>query len=76
MKRRVASILTVFMPLLANSAAYAASGAGEDNIGFFAWLFLAMCALILVGQLLPAILLMFGFARSFKKEGEKAKTEG
>ena len=76
MKKRAASVLTTFMPLLLSSAAHAASGAGEDNIGFFAWLFLAMCALILVGQLLPAILLMFGFAKSFKKEGEKAKSEG
>ena len=76
MRKKVASVLTVLTPLLASSVAYAASGAGEDNIGFFAWLFLAMCGLILVGQLLPAVLLMFGFARGLKKEGEKAKNEG
>lgn len=76
MKKRAASVLTVLTPLLASSAAYAASGAGEDNIGFFAWLFLAMCGLILIGQLLPALLLMFGFAKGLKKEDEKAKNEG
>lgn len=76
MKKLAASVITVLSGLLTSPAVYAASGAGDDNIGFFAWLFMAMCGLILVGQLLPAALLMFGFVKGFKKEEEKAKTEG
>lgn len=75
MKKFAASLITLLSGLITCPAVYAASGAGEDNIGFFAWLFLAMCGLILVGQLLPAVLLMFGFAKGLKKEEEKAESE-
>lgn len=39
---------------IANSA-FAASGAREDKSDFVVWAFLAFCALIVIGQLLPLI---------------------
>ncbi|AJE04227.1 hypothetical protein [Geobacter pickeringii] len=53
--------------------ALAASGAREDNSGIFVWIFLGFCALIIVAQLLPAVLMMFGFAKGLKKERPLAK---
>lgn len=53
--------------------ALAASGAREDNSGIFVWIFLGFCALIVVAQLLPALLMMLGFAKGLKKEQPLAK---
>jgi len=52
------------------SSVFAASGAREDNSGIFVWIFLGFCALIIAAQLLPALLLMLGFAKGIKKETE------
>ncbi len=48
--------------------AFAASGARDDNSGFFVWAFLAVCALIIVAQVLPAAMTLLGFARGVKKD--------
>ena len=48
------------------SSAFAASGAREDNSGIFAGIFLAFCALIVVAQMLPAVLMMLGFGIGFE----------
>jgi len=53
--------------------ALAASGAREDNSGIFVWIFLGFCALIIVAQLAPALLMMLGFAKGLKKEPHTAK---
>ncbi|GLI37407.1 hypothetical protein KI811_13140 [Geobacter hydrogenophilus] len=50
------------------SSAFAASGAREDNSGIFVWIFLGFCALIVVLQLVPAVLMMLGMAKGLKKE--------
>lgn len=55
------------------SSVFAASGAREDNSGIFVWIFLGFCALIVVAQLLPALLMMLGFAKGLKKEQPMAK---
>lgn len=58
------------------SSVLAASGAEEDNSGIFVWVFLVMCALIILGQLLPVVMLMLGFAKGAAKERPvKAETE-
>lgn len=56
------------MDLTAASAAYAASSAREDNSGLFVWAFLGLCALIVVVQFIPAVLLLFGFVKGMSKE--------
>lgn len=69
-----ARILNVSVLLLASvSSAFAASGAREDNSGVFVWIFLAFCALIIIAQLLPAVLMMFGMAKGLTKAPETAK---
>lgn len=50
------------------STALAASGAREDNSGIFVWLFLGICALIIVAQLIPSVLVLIGFAKGVSKE--------
>jgi hypothetical protein len=40
-----------------------ASGGRVDDSGFFVWIFLGFCALIVVAQVIPAVLLMFGLAK-------------
>jgi hypothetical protein len=55
--------------------ALAASGAREDNSGIFVWIFLGFCALIIVAQLMPAVLMMLGFAKGLRKEPTMAKEE-
>jgi hypothetical protein len=41
----------------------AANGLSEDNSGIFVWVFLGFCALIVVAQVIPAILLMTGMVK-------------
>lgn len=50
------------------SSAFAASGAREDNSGIFVWVFLGFCALVVVLQLMPAVLMLLGFAKGLQKE--------
>lgn len=56
-------VLATLMGILAPVSAFAASGAHEDGSGLFVWVFLGFCALIVVAQVVPALLLMFGMAK-------------
>ena len=47
---------------------WAADAVREDNSNWFVWIFLAFCALIVVAQLIPAVMMMLGFAKGVKKE--------
>jgi hypothetical protein len=58
----------LMMTIGSASSAFAASGAREDNSGLFVWIFLGFCALIIVAQLMPAVLMMLGFAKAMGKE--------
>ena len=55
--------LATLMGILAPVSAFAASGIREDSSGIFVWVFLGFCALIVVAQVIPAVLLMFGMAK-------------
>jgi hypothetical protein len=55
--------LATLMGILAPASAFAASGLREDSSGIFVWVFLGFCALIVVAQVVPAVLLMFGMAK-------------
>ncbi len=41
----------------------ATNGLSEDNSGIFVWVFLGFCALIVVAQVIPAVLLMTGMVK-------------
>lgn len=58
----------LLMCIGSTSSAFAASGAREDNSGLFVWIFLGFCALIVIAQLMPVMLLMFGFAKGLSKD--------
>ena len=55
--------LAILMGILAPATAMAASGLSEDNSGIFVWVFLGFCALIVVAQVIPAVLLMTGMVK-------------
>lgn len=47
---------------------WAADAAREaDNSNLFVWIFLAFCALIIIAQLIPAVMMLLGFAKGTKK---------
>jgi hypothetical protein len=46
----------------------ATEGREADNSGLFVWIFLAFCALIVVAQLIPAAMVLFGAVKGVKKE--------
>ena len=55
--------------LFQGTSLWAAEVAGrEDNSDLFVWVFLGFCALIIVAQLIPALLVLFGFAKGVKRE--------
>lgn len=45
----------------------------EDHSGLLCWIFLGFCALIVVAQLLPAIMMMAGMAKGIAEHTEKAE---
>lgn len=56
-------VLATIMGIIAPVTVFAASGVREDNSGIFVWVFLGFCALIVVAQVIPAVLLMLGMAK-------------
>lgn len=56
-------IITLMGIIAPATAMAAASGVREDSSGIFVWVFLGFCALIVVAQVIPAVLLMFGMAK-------------
>ena len=68
--------LATIMGTIAPATAFAASGAAADNgSGLFVWIFLGFFALIIVGQLVPAIMLMTGLVKGIASKTE-VKSEG
>jgi hypothetical protein len=47
---------------------WAATTGREDNSDLFVWIFLGFCALIVVAQLIPAAMVLFGVVKGVKKE--------
>lgn len=70
--KTTARILTATSILSGPAATAFAAGPREDTSGIFVWIFLGFCALIVVAQLLPAVLVLFGFAKAIGKEKEVA----
>ncbi|GFE62802.1 hypothetical protein [Geobacter sp. AOG2] len=54
------------------AAAFAATTATVENTGLMGWIFLGFGALVIIGQAIPAVLMMIGFAKGLTgKETEK-----
>ena len=63
--------LAALIATLAPATAFAASTLHEDNSGIFVWVFLGFCALIVVVQVMPAVILMLGFAKGLSAKMSK-----
>ena len=57
------ALITTIIGTIAPATAFAANGLSEDNSGIFVWVFLGFCALIVVAQIIPALLLMTGMVK-------------
>ena len=51
---------------------WAAATGQEDNSDLFVWIFLGFCALIVVAQLIPAAMVLFGVVKGVKKDTVEA----
>ena len=66
--------LATVMGIIAPATAFAASGAGDEGSGIFVWIFLGFFAVIVVGQLIPAVMLITGLVKGIVSKAE-TKTE-
>ena len=53
--------------------AFAATGTREDHSGILVWAFLGLCALIVVAQVVPAVLMMIGMVKGFVRTRHPAR---
>ena len=57
--------LATIMGIIAPATAFAASGASGEGSSIFIWIFLGFFAVIVVGQLVPAVMLITGLIKAF-----------
>jgi hypothetical protein len=55
--------LATIMGIIAPATAFAASGVSDEGSGIFVWIFLGFFAVIVVGQLIPAVMLITGLVK-------------
>jgi len=55
--------LATIIGTIAPATAFAANTTRVDDSGLFVWIFLGFCALIVIAQVMPAALLLFGMAK-------------
>jgi len=67
------TINTIIAALATTTTAFAANGAAEEP-GLLAWGFLGFCAVILVGQLVPAAMLVIGAFKGLATAPKEVKT--
>ena len=66
--------IATLMGILAPVTAFAAGGRVDDS-GIFVWVFLGFCALIVVAQVIPAVMLMFGMVKGIVSVVKDEKVE-
>ena len=66
---------TAALWLTALTPAWAADIARADHSGLWVWAFLALCALIVVAQLAPALMLLVGMVRGAAESWRLAREE-
>jgi hypothetical protein len=62
--------IATIMGIIAPATAFAASGSSDEGSGIFVWIFLGFFAMIVVGQLVPAIMLMTGLVKGITSKTE------
>lgn len=66
--------LTALIGTIAPATAFAAENVPAGNDGIFVWIFLGFFAMIVVGQLIPAVMLIIGLVKGITARTE-AKNE-
>jgi hypothetical protein len=67
MKTALSTVATAVAAAISAGSAFAAPNA-PDQSGMLAWSFLGFCAVIIVAQVLPAVMMIIGAAMGFKAE--------
>jgi hypothetical protein len=65
--------LATIAGIIAPATAFASTGR-TDNSGIFVWVFLGFCALIIVAQALPAVLMLLGVTKGLRAKTEARET--
>ena len=66
--------LTTLIATLAPASVFAAENGAAGNDGIFIWIFLGFFALIVVGQIIPAVIMIIGLVKGITAKSE-VKTE-
>jgi hypothetical protein len=70
-----APINTLLAMAASATSAYAANGAQADEPGILCWAFMGFAAVIVVGQLVPALMLVYGAIKGITSPAEPAKSK-
>jgi len=64
-------INTIMAMTVTATPALAATESGSGNSGIFVWIFFGFCALIVVAQIVPTLLLLAGMIKGVVSKGEE-----
>jgi hypothetical protein len=67
------AITALIATALTTTTAFAANGAAAEEPGLLAWAFIGFCAVILVGQLVPAAMLVIGAIKGLATAPKEVK---
>jgi hypothetical protein len=73
MKTTLRTIAAAVAATMATAAPAFAAHEYADNSGLLVWSFLGFCALIVVAQVMPAVMMMVGMAKGLSTETKEAK---
>ena len=73
MKTTVTRIATAVVATMATAAPAFAAPTYTDNSGLLVWSFLGFCAVIVVAQVMPAVMMMVGMVKGLSTETAEAK---
>jgi hypothetical protein len=60
--------LSTLFILMLTTQAFASTAGRTDHSGILVWMFLGFCALIVVAQVVPALMMMVGVGKALQKD--------
>ena len=73
MKTTLRTLAAAVAATMATAAPAFAAPEYTDHSGLLVWTFLGFCALIVVAQVMPAVMMMFGMAKGLTAEKKEAE---
>jgi hypothetical protein len=73
MKTTMRTMATTVVATMATAAPAFAAPTYSDNSALLVWSFLGFCALIVVAQVMPAVMMMVGMVKGLSTETTEAK---